>query len=563
MGNNTQLQSLFDLVEICARQGVKWAVVSPGSRCAPLLIAFGRHPAIQTLSVVDERSAAYLALGLAQGTQTPVVLVSTSGTAAANYLPAVIEAWYQQVPLILLTADRPPEWIDQWDGQTIRQPGLYGSFVKQSFNFPVDTTHADALWHGKRLVNEAVNRAMSPPLGPVQVNLPIREPFYLTKNERIEFSPHVQIIRSFSGKKLIPEALWQDLENELQSFENILLVAGQQRLNSELNTHLSQVVQNPGIPVVADVVSNCQSVKGCLQNADLVFSDLGEAFRPQLLITLGQSLVSKPLKLYLRKYPPQAHWHVGDSTPGDVFQALSRILDVDPVSFLKRWLDSKGQNAVNPEYGKRFFERAESRIQALQSHLNAFQEWNEFLAAKVVLDRLPPGTVLHLGNSMPVRVVNILGIKKTIREIWSNRGTSGIDGTLSTAVGHALANKEMLQVLFIGDLAFFYDRNGLWIQETLPDNLRIVLFNNGGGGIFKMIPGPGDQKGIEELFTTPHTRTGQPTAAEFHLDYQQVESRETLEAALPEFLAPAGRPKLLEISTGMEKNRRFYKALFA
>jgi 2-succinyl-5-enolpyruvyl-6-hydroxy-3-cyclohexene-1-carboxylate synthase len=562
MGNRIRLQSLFDLVEICARKGVKWAVVSPGSRCAPLLIGFGRHPGIQTISAVDERSAAYLALGLAQETQTPVVLVSTSGTAAANYLPAVIEAWYQQVPLILLTADRPPEWIDQWDGQTIRQPGIYGSFVKQSFNFPVDTTHTDARWHAQRRANEAVNLALSSPWGPVHVNLPIREPFYPLKNEKIEFNSRVQIIHSCSGKKLLTEAQWQDLENKLQSFENILVVVGQQRLNPELNTHLSQVVQNLKIPVVADVVSNCHSVKRCIQSADLVFSDLQEDFKPQLLITLGHSLISKPLKLYFRKFPPQDHWHIGDSAPGDVFQALTQIVDVDPISFLNRWLNAKRSNAINPEYVKKFSEWSESRIRALQSHLNTFQEWNEFLAAKVILDQIPSGTALHLGNSMPVRVVNILGVKTTVGEIWSNRGTSGIDGTLSTAVGHTLANKDALQILLIGDLAFFYDRNGLWIQKNLPANLRIVLFNNSGGGIFKMIPGPGDQEGIEELFTTPHTRTGQLTAMEFGLEYQQVKTKISLESVLPEFLSPADRPKLLEISTDMEINCRFYKALF-
>ncbi|MFQ6612532.1 MAG: 2-succinyl-5-enolpyruvyl-6-hydroxy-3-cyclohexene-1-carboxylic-acid synthase [Fidelibacterota bacterium] len=556
------ISPILDLVEICARKGIRYAVVSPGSRCAPLLIGFGNHPDITTISVVDERSAAYLGMGLAQASGLPVVLVSTSGTAAANYLPAVTEAWYQRVPLIVLTADRPPEWIDQWDGQTIRQAGIYGSFVKHYFEFPVEAVHPQARWQTQRLVNEAVNSALDSPQGPVHLNVPIREPFYPASGQKHIFNSKVKIIAPNFGKKVLSDSKWENLVSDLNTFEKILIVAGQQELNQQFNDRLTQLGKQLSIPVVADVISNCQAVDNCIRNADLIFKYGGRELQPQLLITFGRTLVSKNLKLYLRKYGPRAHWHVGETFPGDVFQALTKVIDVDPLAFLEKWLKSKTAYSISTDYYQRIQATSQQRVQSLKLRLKTCSEFNEFLAAEIILGKLPRDSNLHLGNSMPVRIVNILGLDDPTIEVWSNRGTSGIDGSLSTTVGQALARPTVLQTLFIGDLAFFYDRNGLWLKGGLPANLRIVLFNNGGGGIFKMIPGPSDQYGIEELFTTPHSRTGELTAREFGLEYERVSSIKTLKKELGKFFLPASHPKLLEITTEMEINSRFYRGLW-
>ncbi|MBC8082789.1 MAG: 2-succinyl-5-enolpyruvyl-6-hydroxy-3-cyclohexene-1-carboxylic-acid synthase, partial [Hymenobacter sp.] len=187
------MQAIHNIAEICARHGITDVVLSPGSRSAPLTLAFARHPALTVRVVPDERAAAFIALGMAQAQRRVVVLVCTSGTAGLNYAPAVAEAYFQQIPLVIFTADRPPEWIDQLDGQTVRQHNLYGAHAKGAFEFPVDTSHADAKWHSARLINEAINLAQAAPAGPVQVNVPLREPFYPKAGEEIRYEQDVKI----------------------------------------------------------------------------------------------------------------------------------------------------------------------------------------------------------------------------------------------------------------------------------------------------------------------------------------------------------------------------------
>ena len=189
------MQAVYNIAEICARHGITDVVLSPGSRSAPLTLAFARHPELTVRVVPDERAAAFIGLGIAQAQRRAVALVCTSGTAGLNYAPAVAEAFFQQIPLLIFTADRPPEWIDQLDGQTIRQHNLYGAHAKGAFEFPVDTAHADAKWHSARIVNEAINLAQAAPAGPVQVNVPLREPFYPKAGEEIRYEQDVKIIR--------------------------------------------------------------------------------------------------------------------------------------------------------------------------------------------------------------------------------------------------------------------------------------------------------------------------------------------------------------------------------
>ena len=193
------LQPVVNIAEICARKGVENVVLSPGSRCAPLTIAFARHPKLTVRTVSDERAAAFIALGMAQTTGKPTVLICTSGTAALNYAPAVAEAFFLQVPLLVLTADRPPEWIDQLDGQTIRQQQVYGQHIKRSFDFPVALENPDAVWHTERMVSEALNEAVAYPAGPVHINVPLREPFYPADGENLQYGTEVKVIEEDAG----------------------------------------------------------------------------------------------------------------------------------------------------------------------------------------------------------------------------------------------------------------------------------------------------------------------------------------------------------------------------
>ena len=540
-------QHIYDLVGLCAQFGVDNAVVCPGSRCAPLLIGFGKHPVIETISVTDERSAGFVGLGIAQQTGKPVVLVCTSGTAAQNFAPAVTEAFYQQVPLIILTGDRPPEWIDQWDGQTIRQKNLYIDHIKGSFIYDEDSTD---------VAKKALKLALEGALGPVHLNIPIREPFYPksleeiiidTKGARLRSTMDGQAEVTKENNYKIEKLVWDEFESLLNASEKVIVLGGQMSPNPELAHLLNQI----DLPIVGDVISNLHGVKDVIKSADLIFKTDNEFLAQDFLITFGRSIISKNLKLYLRKHKPKHHWHIGLGMAGDPFQSLTKIIETPPLYFFKEWLD-KGIGKNNQDDYLTLLSDAQKNVgENFDLKLNN-TEFNYFSAVRSVLKQLPQNSVLHLGNSMPVRIANFIGINDSTVDIWCNRGTSGIDGVLSTAVGHALAEPNRKHTLIIGDLSFFYDRNGLWLNHAFPKNLQIVILNDRGGGIFNMIPGPSNQDGLTNLFTTPHKRTAKITAEEFGLDYQSVSSLEEIDG---------WSSGILEIFTDMKINTETFKNL--
>ena len=559
----TNTQHIYDLVNLCADFGVEKAVVCPGSRCAPLLIGFGKHPKVEAISITDERSAGFVGLGLAEATGNPVLLVCTSGTAAQNFAPAVTEAFYQQVPLIVITADRPPEWIDQWDGQTIHQENLYRDHIKGSFIY--DEDHIDV---GKK----ALELAMEGATGPVHLNVPIREPFYPDSLNEIYFSTkHTKDTKRDFNK--VDNAVWDEFEGLLNSSEKVMVLGGQISPNSDLVELMNQL----DALVVGDVISNLHGVNGIIKSADLLFKHLlptehtkdTEDFRPELLVTFGRSVISKNLKLFLKDHKPKHHWHIGMGMVGDPFQSLTKIVEGDPVVIFKKWvglttetlrhgdrqIDEIGFTAETGrqvENFKSIFQKAQAETNSRLAKILEESDFNYFSAIKKVIDELPENSVLHLGNSMPVRIANFIGINDSSIEVRCNRGTSGIDGVLSTAVGHALGSPEKNHTLIIGDLSFFYDRNGLWLNHSFPNNLQIVILNDRGGGIFNIIPGPSNQNGLTDLFTTPHNRTAELTAKEFGLDYRAATSLEAIDGW------EAG---ILEIFTDMEINTKTFKRL--
>ncbi|WP_086593917.1 2-succinyl-5-enolpyruvyl-6-hydroxy-3-cyclohexene-1-carboxylic-acid synthase [Hymenobacter crusticola] len=600
------MQAVYNIAEICAQHGITDVVLSPGSRCAPLTIAFARHPELHVRTVPDERAAAFIGLGLAQAQRRAVALVCTSGTAALNYAPAVAEAFFQQIPLIIFTADRPPEWIDQLDGQTIRQTDIYGNHVKGAATFPADTTHHDAKWHSARIVSEAINLAQQFPAGPVQVNIPLREPFYPKSGEAFHFE-EVKVIREQPGAPSLPTTELAALRQELGQTSRALVVTGQHHHDAALLTALRHFGSDYQVPVVGDVIANVYL--SAAPEAKTPFAPIGRqdvflavpdkdqkaALRPELLITFGQSLISKALKLYLREYAPKQHWHIQAAGPvADTFKSLTRIIRMEPAAFFEAMLAEPAAReprvvVANPAVRSAqqrtvpiprvlltppdatahegapaylaSWQRAESWADDfLATFFNAStQPFNEFSAFHLALQFVPGRTAIHLANSMAVRYANILGLaNKPDTEVFANRGTSGIDGCNSTAVGSALAQPERPVVLFTGDVAFFYDRNGFWHNYPTP-NLRVVLFNNHGGGIFRIIDGPRQQPELEEFFETRQPLTAENTARDFGLRYFAVSSFEELESALPVFFAAEGGAALLEITTDSPTNAEFFE----
>jgi len=531
-------QHIYDLVSLCAEYGVEKAVVCPGSRCAPLLIGFGKHPNIETISVADERSAGFIGLGLAQQSGKPVVLVCTSGTAAQNFAPAVTEAYYQQVPLIILTADRPPEWIDQWDGQTIHQEKMYEPHIMGSFNYNENNSNVGV---------EALTLALDETLGPVHINIPIREPFYPESLGDIIFSTKTRRTQRKTFKN-ISEEIFNEFKSILESSEKVMVLGGQLEPNQELVYLLHRL----DVPIVGDVISNLHGVDGLIYSGDLLFKHADKSLSPNFLITFGRSVISKNLKLFLKKYKPKIHWHIGTGMVGNPFQSLTKVIEVDPVVFFKKWVELTSETGRHKEIYHSKLSTAQTDTHIRFSKLLDETEFNYFSAVRKVLKLLPKNSVLHLGNSMPVRIANYIGVHDSTIDVWCNRGTSGIDGVVSTAVGHALAEPNRKHSLIVGDLSFFYDRNGLWLNHKFPTNLQFIILNDGGGGIFNMIPGPSNQVGLTNLFTTPHKRTAELTAKEFGLNYQSAESLDEIDGWFS---------SILEIFTEMKINTEIFKKL--
>ena len=557
------LQPINDIAELCARHGIQEAVLSPGSRSAPLTLAFVRHPQIKTRTISDERSAAFIALGMAQKLGRPVVLICTSGTAAYNYAPAIAEAFYQQLPLLVLTADRPPEWVDQLDGQTIRQQNIYGGHVKKSYQLPADLRHPDAQWHVHRSLNEAVNLCREFPAGPVHMNIPLREPFYPAEGESWNYSRDLRVVESWTPAPALSPEQWETLSEEWQRFDRKLVVAGQQQQDKILLRHLQQTSSKQKIPVIADIISNLHALEGAIKLQD---SFLGrpneeelEALQPDLLITFGLSVISKNLKLFLRKYKPKAHWHFqAAGQVADTFQSLTRIIPVQADWFFRELNNRSIKGEETPGAQKKYFEGWQAHQQEAQkvaeSFFNQPAEWGEFAAVHACMRSLKGRANLHLANSTAVRYANFISLLSSQDQlaVFANRGTSGIDGSSSTALGCALTGDE-LNLLISGDMAFFYDRNALW-NNYIPQNLRIMLLNNHAGGIFRLIKGPGEQPELEEYFETRQPLNAENTAREFGLQYFHCQDQAALDRALPAFLSADGGPKLLEVETESKTN---------
>lgn len=557
---------MAELAAMLAAGGVTDAILSPGSRSAPLTIALAAQPGLRCRVVYDERSAAYIALGLAQQTGRPVALVCTSGTAALNYGPAVAEAFYQGVPLLVFTADRPPEWLDQQDNQAIHQRRLYEPHCRGSYELPVDLAHPDAAWFARRILSEALARTTDPLPGPVHVNVPLREPLYPrtpAQAEAVAAGPR-PTPRLAARPVLMPEA-WERLTTVWQQASRKLVVAGLHPPDPALKAALLELGQRPDVAVVADITANLFPDGTPLHHADLILhADAGALQRlaPDLVISFGGPLVSKSLKSFLRRHRPAALWHVvpaGDAP--DTFQGLTHVVPMRPADFFAE-LAARLPPPPSSGYAS-LWRSAEAQAAAVLADCLQAAPFGELHAVHAVLARLPAGSRLQIGNSLAIRYANLIGHAGggPLVSVNANRGVSGIDGTVSTAVGAALAD-DRLTTLITGDLAFFYDRNGLW-HPHLPPNLRIVVLNNHGGGIFDVIEGPDrlPRPLQETYFLTPQPLTARRTAEDHGLAYRHAADADSLQAALEGFFDPTLGPTLLEVETDMAANTRALRHL--
>lgn len=567
------LQPIHNIAEICVRKDVKTSILCPGSRSAALTISMVRHPEMETFSISDERSAGFIGLGMAQLTGKTTALVCTSGTAAYNFAPSIAEAFFQEIPLLILTADRPPEWIHQYDGQTIYQKDIFGKHVKKSFELPLDYSNEDAVWQIERVLNEAINLTQQIPKGPVHINVPIREPFYPTELEQITFNSNVRIIENVEIEKQLPNSFWNEFKGLWQNSENKLIIVGH-RQSSELNKTLSEFSEEFSIPIIADIISNVNTIEPIIADVFLSTKNVNfkKSLKPDLLFTCGKSIISKNLKLFIRKYRPKFHFHIQENGELiDPFQTLTHKIEVSPEYFFRQLfedLDFQKFKDGDEDEENEFFNLWKESSNKAKIKLNQFlrnSNFCEFKTIDFIIDKLPENSIFHVANSMVVRYSNLIGIEKGKNiEVFANRGTSGIDGSLSSAVGCAIKTDKIVTCL-IGDMSFFYDRNAFW-NSYLPDNLRVIVLNNHGGNIFKIIEGPNNQPEVDKYFETEQNSSAIYFCKENNVEYIKVTDENELNSSLLHFYEKCKRPILIEIEIDGNLNIEIfaaYKKLFA
>jgi 2-succinyl-5-enolpyruvyl-6-hydroxy-3-cyclohexene-1-carboxylate synthase len=528
------------ILEIFLAKGITNIIISPGSRNAPLTIGFASNPAFQCYSIVDERSAGFFALGIAQQTQKPVALVCTSGSALLNYYPAFAEAFYSQIPLVVLSADRPQNKIDIGDGQTIRQENVFANHSLFNANLVEVASRENDL-----KINEALDIAFVKK-GPVHINAPFEEPLYETVSE-LDVQSYISALKVDTAKveDLTPFA---DIWNK--SSKKMILV-GVNDPNAIDTATINFLANEESVTVWTETTSNLHH-PSFITNIDTIITpftdeDL-ESYQPEILITFGGMVVSKRIKAFLRKYKPKHHWHIDNHRAYDTFGALTNHFKVDPQLFFENFIPLTSTS--KSDYSLKLSKLQSIRKIKHDAYLASIP-FSDFTVFNIIIPSLPKNSQLQIGNSSAIRYAQLIPIDTSI-EVYCNRGTSGIDGCTSTAIGAAVANDKPT-IFITGDIGFLYDTNALW-NDYIPKNFKIILINNGGGGIFRILPGHQETPVFNTFFETSHCHTAEHLAKMYGLNYTIASDESSLDKALFEFYACNDQPQLLEIFTPTRKN---------
>lgn len=547
---------LFDIFE---QHGIKDIVCSPGSRNVPLLLAASARDSFKKHFCVDERSAAFMALGIALVSQKPVVLICTSGTALLDYSPAIAEAYYQGIPLIVISADRPIQWIDQDDSQTLRQDNAINNFVKKSFSIPADINEEDELlWYVNRVSNEACILAKQDKAGPVHLNVHIGEPLGKTA----ECRPNTQrIIHNLRADTIGNKEVIKELAHKFAN-SKVCIIAGFMQPDSALQKALSQFCKLSNVVVFAETISNIH-----LNSSEYIVDSVLTAYEtdeldkcsPDLIISIGGALVSRKLKEFLRRHAGKGeNWSVGFSNLlSDPFMSLSLKLEVDPVRFFRNLYASVRKFKISEaadKYAEKWKSLRENAI-SLKNNFIENAEWSEIKAFDIVLNSIPSTYNLFLSNGTPVRYAQIIRYPLP-HASYCNRGVSGIDGSVSTAVGGAIAYKGKT-LLITGDLSFMYDMGAL-TQHEIPDRFKIIVIDNQGGGIFRFIPSTKDLSIREEYLCMNPRLPVENMAESFGCKYFEADNTKNLKEILPSFFS-SEQKSILKISCDGELSAEILK----
>lgn len=537
------------LTSLLLEYGVSDAVVCPGSRNAPIVHNLSVCEAIRCRPVTDERSAAFYALGLAIATRRPTVVCVTSGSALLNVMPAVAEAAYQHVPLVVISADRPQQWIDQLDGQTIPQSDALGRFVRKAVQLP-EPHNDEERWLCRRLVNEAMHLATCRQGAPVHINVPISEPLFEFDTEQLP-----QLSRFNNIKCAAIKDASMDMPDAFHDATRPMIVIGQLahgtishetiRSLSEKYVVMSEPLSNPSYmtihfdEAIRYIVSDNNSI-----NDD---EDDKTAYYPDYVIYVGDTLVSKPARRFLRNAKAPSCLITPDAADiHDPLMTLTDIVECDTDS-INALLASLCE-AADTDERCRFHDRWQSFLDAYAAHADAYApEYSQMATVKYFEEQLADLDIdicVHYANSSAVRLACIYAQ----HYVWCNRGVNGIEGSLSTAAGFSLATHDMT-VCVIGDLSFFYDQNALW-NSNLRGNLRIILLNNRGGGIFRQLPGLSDSPAADDLVMASHENTAQGICTQNDIGYMSAKNMDEMQIGVVTLLTrESERPMLLEVFT--------------
>ena len=562
MSHFTKIPLAQTIVDACMFYGVKQVVISPGSRNAPLTIGFTNEADIHHYSIVDERCAAFFALGMAQQMGKPVAIICTSGSAMLNYYPAVAEAFYSQIPLVVISADRPPHLIDRGDGQTIRQPKALDEHVGYSASLMLDNRQGDNTAHqsyNEHQLKKAFATMFERNL-PIHINAPFDEPLYEQANKK-QFQPLFETL-DISQSRLSDTV---DFTTQWNQAKRKMVLVGCLNPGQLSKQWIEFLATDASVIVLTEATSNLHH-ENFFEQIDAIIAPIEkldktvtfwQKLQPEVLLTFGGMIVSKKIKAFLRKYPPKRHFHVDPFHANDTFFCLSKHFKTSVELFFDT-LSSKLKNVAS-DYQKFWLAYKSSVENELPNYLGQIDH-SDFSVFHQVIKKIPDDHLIHFANSSSIRYANLFSFKDS-HEVFSNRGTSGIDGSTSTAIGAALTS-EKPGLLITGDLSFFYDSNALW-NDYIPKDFKIILINNSGGGIFRILPGEKEKAYYQRYFETTHNLSAEHLCKMYGFDYQMAESDEILDQQLDHFFSHHDEPKLFEIKTPRTLNDEILLGYFS
>ena len=531
------------VTQLCVAKGIRNIVISPGSRNAPLTIGFTENKNFKNYSIVDERCAAFFALGIAQQLDEPVALVCSSGSALLNYYPAISESFYSDIPLVILSADRPSELINIGDGQTIQQENVFQNHILESAN----CIEGDAYnLFNEAIINSALNTAISKK-GPVHINLPFSEPLYKTTENLTITAKSTPIL--VAAKKVN-----EDLNPFVKKWNGAkkkLILVGVLKPNSIEKKYLDILAKDESIIVLTETTSNLHDKNFFPAIDQLIASfDKNELinFEPEILLTFGGMVISKKIKALLRDYSPKEHWHIDPKKANDTFFYLTHHFKTTVNLFFNEFLPKIVP--VKSNYQSNYLYVKEYRLKRHKEYLSIIP-YSDLKIFSAIVNIMPKNMQLQLSNSSTIRYAQFFNFDKRI-DVFCNRGTSGIDGSTSTAIGAAVVSKKET-LCITGDLSFLYDSNALW-NNYMPSNFKIIVINNGGGGIFRILPGEKNTDNFDTYFETKHQFTAFHLCEMYNLEYTMIHCESELNRNLKSFFSSSDTPKLLEIFTPSEIN---------